>query len=64
MAQGQRLNLKWTVADTDKILASARAGKSVFLICAELKGTSLQSEPEEILKLVHEAGGHFARARA
>lgn len=61
MAQGQRLNLKWSVGDIDRLVIAARSGKSVFDICAALKGTKLESEPTEILNLVHEAGGHFAR---
>lgn len=61
MAQVQRLNFKWSVGDIDKLVIAARAGKSVFDICAALRGTKLQSEPVEIMKLVHEAGGHLAR---
>jgi hypothetical protein len=61
MKQGQRLNLKWTVGDIDKLVIAARQGKSVFDICAALKGSRLDSSPDEILKLIHEAGGQFAR---
>lgn len=59
--QGYTPNFKWSVGDIDRLVMAARSGKSVFDICAALKGTTLESEPGEILKLVHEAGGHFAR---
>lgn len=61
MAQGYTPNFKWSIGDIDRLLADARRGKSVLDICAALEGTTLESPPEEILRLVHEAGGHFAR---
>lgn len=61
MAQGYTPNFKWSVADVDNILRGASKGMSVLDICNALKGSRLESTPEEIMKLVDEAGGHFAR---
>ena len=56
MSQGQRLNLKWTVGDIDRVIARAKAGKSAVEICAMLEGSTLESTPDEIIDLCREAG--------
>lgn len=52
MAQGQRLNLKWTVGDVDRVAVLARKGWTAENICMELRGTSLESTPAEIINLM------------
>ena len=52
--QGQRLNLKWTMADVDQIKRCSISGMSVDQICADLLGTELESTPEEIEGLLAE----------
>lgn len=60
MAHGFRPNLKWTVADVDRVVALARRHWTAENICMELRGTQLESTPAEIVKLMADAGIYVA----
>lgn len=48
MRAAGELNLKWSMADVDRIARCAVSGMSVDQICADLVDTDLESTPEEI----------------
>ena len=56
MAQIQRLNLKWTVADVDRIAAMVAKGWTAETICSVLAGGRLESTPAEIVTLMDDMG--------
>jgi hypothetical protein len=42
------LNLKWSMADVDRVARFSISGMSTDQICAALAGTRLESTPQEI----------------
>lgn len=50
------LNLKWSVADVDAVVKQARRGRTAAEICAQLKGTRLESTVGEIMRLCLNSG--------
>lgn len=61
MTQVQRLNLKWTVEDIDRLARFALSGLSVEKICSILEGTRLESTPEEIERLLPDIRRSYSR---
>lgn len=53
--QGQRLNLKWTVADVDFVVGLARSGRTAIEIVDRLKVKGIVAAPGEIVRLCFEA---------
>lgn len=45
-------NLKWSMADVDRVARLSISGMSIDQICADLAGTELESTQEEIEELV------------
>lgn len=54
--QGYTPNFKWSMADVDRVAALARRHYTAENICAELRGTTLESTPAEIVRLMAELG--------
>lgn len=52
----RHLNLKWTVADVDRVINMARAHYTARGICEALKGSRLESTPGEIMSVCRDAG--------
>lgn len=56
---GYRPNFKFTVADVDKIVAAARRGVPAYRIADDLR-PRIETDAAEIIRIVHESGGHFS----
>lgn len=60
--QRQRLNLKWSIEDIDRLYRFARSGMSIDQVCGAFIGSGFRVEPDEIERLIEEisATGYVA----
>ncbi len=55
------LNLKWTIADADRIIAWARAHWTASDIAAAFTSEGRKTSPDEIMKICSDAGQSIRR---